>query len=59
VIVAGEDDGGGVLAHGAGEIGVAEDVARAVDARTLAVPDAEDAIHFHGLHHVDDLAAHY
>ena len=29
---------------GAGEIGVAEDVAGAIDARTLAVPHAEDAI---------------
>src|SRR5690606_23302700 len=28
----------------AGEIGVAEDVARAVDARPLAVPDREDAV---------------
>ena len=30
--------------RGAGEIGVAEDVARAVDARPLAVPDAEHAV---------------
>ena len=45
--------GGVVVAHqrqhaamlrGAGEIGVAEDVAGAVDARPLAVPDAEHAV---------------
>ena len=45
--------GGVVVAHqrqhaamlrGAGEVGVAEDVAGAVDARALAVPDAEHAV---------------
>ncbi len=48
-----EDSRGVVVAHqrehaamlrGAGEIGVAEDVAGAVDARALAVPHAEHAI---------------
>ncbi len=32
------------VARGAGEVGVAEHVARAVHARPLAVPEAEDAV---------------
>ena len=43
VVVAGERDRA-ALGRSAGEIGVAECVARAVDAGTLAVPDAEHAI---------------
>ncbi len=43
VVVAHERDDAAVR-RGAGEIGVAEDVAGAVDARPLAVPHAEDAI---------------
>ena len=43
VVVAHQRDDAAVLG-GAGEIGVAEDVARAVDARALAVPHAEHAI---------------
>ncbi len=43
MVVAHQDERAAVLRR-AGEIGVAEDVAGAVDARTLAVPDAEDAV---------------
>ncbi len=32
--------------RGAGEIGVAEDIAAAIDARALAVPEREDAVEF-------------
>ena len=45
VVVAHHHDGAAER-RGAGEIGVAEDVAGAVDARALAVPDAEDAVVF-------------
>ena len=43
VVVAHQRDHAAVLG-GAGEIGVAEHIARAIDARTLAVPHAENAI---------------
>ena len=43
VVVAGERDHA-ALGRSAGEIGVAQGVARAVDARPLAIPDAEHAI---------------
>ncbi len=50
VVVAHQREHAAVL-RGAGHVGVAEDVARAVDARALAVPHAEDAV-------VAALAAH-
>ena len=43
VVVAGERDHAAVL-RGAGHVGVLEDVGAAVDARALAVPDAEHAV---------------
>ena len=43
VVVAHERQHAAVL-RGAGHVGVAEDVAGAVDARALAVPEAEDAV---------------
>ena len=45
VIVAHQSDDAPVLG-GAGKIGVTEDVAGPIDARTFAVPHAEDAIEF-------------
>src|SRR6186713_84241 len=45
VVVAGHGQDAAMW-RGAGEIGMAEDVAAAVDARALAVPHAEDAIVF-------------
>ena len=43
VVVAGDRDHAAVL-RGAGHVGVLEDVGAAVDARALAVPDAEHAV---------------
>ena len=43
MVVAGERDRA-AFGRSAGEIGVAQRVARAIDARPLAVPDAEHAI---------------
>src|SRR5204862_3865675 len=43
MVVASHDQHSAV-ARGAGGIGMAEYIARAVDARALAVPDAEDAV---------------
>ena len=45
VVVAHQREHAAVL-RGAGEVGVAEDVAGAVDARPFAVPHAEDAVVF-------------
>ena len=47
------------VASRAGDIGVAEDVARAIDARPFAVPDTDHAVVFRFAQHVIDLAAQH
>ena len=58
MIVAAQHQRGAVLA-GAGQVGMAEDVAGAIDARTFAVPDADHAVDLALADHVEDLAAHH
>ena len=56
MVVAGEREHA-AIARGAGRIGVLERIDRAVDARALAVPDAEHAIDLGAREQADLLAA--
>ena len=57
MVVTGQGKRSAVFA-GAGQVGVAQDIPAAVDARTLAVPDADDAVDIGIRHQLMDLAAH-
>ena len=58
MIVSREQERGAVF-PGAGHVGVAENVARPVDAGTFSVPDAEDSVDLRFSGDFEDLAAHH